>query len=213
MLRRCSRILIAVLGTASLIGACNPGSSAPALTEDPAGITSDAIIPISSDVTDPAPANSELGRAEAISSGDARLRQRCVDGIRTLERREDHADEVDDEPELSEEDLEQMIAPAQRFPDGVAGPHDRPEIDVMAAFEPETMPISQLDRFREACFEHGLVSDAELYGEDDEDAEDDWCAELASFPLDEVRIFAEEEGDDVVREAFAACALPNPLDS
>ena len=212
MLRKRSRVLIAVFGTASLISACSPGSSTPALTEDQTGITSGATTPISSTDADPAPANSELGHANAISSGEARLRQRCVVGIRALERREHHHDAYDDESELSEEDLEQMIAPAQAFRDGVAGPHDRPEIDVMAVFEPETMPISQLERFREACFEHDLVSDEELYGEDEDD-EDDWCAELASFPLEEVRTFAEDEGDDVVREAFEACALPNPLDS
>lgn len=148
---------------------------------------------------------------------DADLRQRCIDTIRILDRRIDTEgfEYPDEEPELTEEELEQTMAPEIEFVDGVAAPGDRPAIEPMGVFDPETAPIPDLDHFRESCFEQGLVTEEELYGPDggDDDDGDDWCEELAGIPIEEVQEFAAEEGEDVVREEFAACGLPDPLDA
>lgn len=159
----------------------------------------------------------------AASSVD--LRQRCIEGIRVLDRRwyEEDFEYPDEGNELSEEELERTLAPVQPFTDGVAAPYERATFSESTDFDPETLPIPQLDRFRESCLEQGLVTEEEIYGEDDEgegdgedsegEGEDGWCEELASFAREDLEEFAAEEGPDSVREEFEACGLPNPLDS
>ena len=199
--------------TATLLTACSGGTDTTELGDGPVEITIN-----STESGEPGADSADnsadpLAETAAVVASDTQLdtdrRQRCIDAIGVLDRRwEDEDFEYPDEgPELSEEELEQTMAPAQPFADGVAAPSERPELVAMPDFDPETMPIPQLDRFRESCFEQGLVTEAEIYGDDD------WCAELASFPLDEVRAFAAEDGEDTVREEFEACGLPNPLDS
>lgn len=199
--------------TATLLTACSGGTQTAELGDGP---------PVEITINSTAPAEQAADSIEhnddppaetaAVASGshlDTERRQRCIHAIGVLDRRweEEDFEYPDERPELSEEELEQTMAPAQPFADGVAAPSDRPALVAMPDFDPETMPIPQLDRFRESCFEQGLVTEAEIYGDDD------WCEELASFPLDEVRAFAAEDGEDTVREEFEACGLPNPLDS
>ena len=139
--------------------------------------------------------------------------QRCVDGASTMERRiaEEGFELAEEGPEPSEEELEQMLAPEVGFEDGVAEPGERPAILPMPTFDPETAPIPQLDVLVAICVEEGFATEAELFG--DEAGEEDWCAELAAMPIEEVRAFAAEDGDEVVREEFEACGLQSPLES
>ena len=215
-----ARSLCTAAGLTMVLAACGGGSVEPA-AEPPAEISINAMATDDSETTEPS-AMTDIDSAglddPAVANPD--LRQRCIDGIRVLDRRweEENFEYADEGPELTEEELEQMMAPLHEYEDGVAGPGDRPTLSLMGEFDPETIPIPQLDRFRETCFEQGVVSEAELYGDDDGgsgsgDGEEDWCRELAALPIDEVREFAAEDGDAVVREEFEACGLPNPLGS
>lgn len=153
--------------------------------------------------------------AAGADTGD--LRQRCIDTIQILDRRidEEGFEFPDEEVELTEEELEQSMAPEVDFVDGVAGPDERPTIVPMADFDAATMPIPQLDHFRESCFEQGLVTEEEIYPdiEEGDEGDEDWCAELAALPIEEIREFAAEDGEALVQEEFEECGLPNPLDS
>ncbi len=153
--------------------------------------------------------------APSIDGGDAAslatAKQRCVVGLEAMERRiEAEGFEWPDEgPELSEEELEQILTPEYPNVDGVASPDERAPIELMPAFDPETVPIPELDHLVGACIEGGIVTEAELFGE--EEGEGDWCAELAELDADVIAEFAAEEGEDVVRAEFAECGLPDPF--
>ncbi|MEM9521518.1 MAG: hypothetical protein AAGA37_19565 [Actinomycetota bacterium] len=146
-------------------------------------------------------------------------RARCIAAPPHLEAALiDRGDDEDDdeEPELSEEELEQTYAPEFPTVDGVAAPEDRPVLEAMGVYDPTTATWEQLDQLIAHCIENDIVSEAELWGEEDEggeEGEDDWCEELASMSAEEIREFAADDGEDLVREEFAACGLPNPLDS
>lgn len=142
-------------------------------------------------------------------------RERCLGAPPYLEAALDGRGEEFDEPELSEEELEQSYAPEFPTVDGVADPEDRPPLEAMGVYDPAAATWEQLDLLIAHCIENDVVSEAELWGEDEDgdEGEDDWCDELASFSEEEVREFAGEEGDDVVRAEFEECGLPNPLDS
>ncbi|MEM8705643.1 MAG: hypothetical protein AAGE98_04255, partial [Actinomycetota bacterium] len=129
--------------------------------------------------------------------------------------RGDDGEPDEDDVELTEEELEQQYAPEFPTVDGVASPDERPALTPMTAFDPTTATFEELDRLVMFCIENDVVSEGELFGDGEgEDGEDDdWCAEIAGFDIDDVREFAAEEGDDVVREEFGACGLPSPLDS
>ncbi len=155
--------------------------------------------------------------APAVAVGDetehlATARQRCMVGFEALERRiEAEGYEWPEEgPELSEEELEQVLTPEYPNVDGVASPDERAPIDLIPAFDPETVPIPELDHLVGACIEGGVVTEGELFGDED-DGDGDWCSELAELDADVIAEFAAEEGEDVVRSEFAECGLPDPL--
>ena len=210
---------LAVATTAALALAACGGTTARGAETDPSGAPATGLADPSAGPMDADTAEDELvARAVALSAAgqvDDDLRRRCIEGIRILDRRwdEEGFEYPDEGPELSEEELEQSLAPPMPYTDGVAGPDERPALTALAPYDPQTLPIPQLDRFREACFEHGLVTEAEVYGEDgSEDDHEAWCAELASLSPGEVREFVADEGPEVVDEEFEACDLENPLD-
>ena len=202
-----TRALVAAFAIAVPLASCSPRTAPDAASEAPAEI---AINPTTSSADDQNLA--ATSPTDASSPAEIDVRQRCLDASRTLERRWDEEDFDDpyEEPELSEEELEQTMSAAQPHEDGVAAPGERPELTAMAPFDPEQIPIPQLDRFVESCFEQGVLSDQDDEGQDDEG---EWCEELAALPVEEVREFAAEEGDDVVRAEFEECGVPNPLES
>ena len=201
------RSLAVALAVTLLVSGC--GTAAVRQSAEPNGAAIEAA-PMTDDRTEADTTAPEINAIATRSTDVDEFRERCLDTIALLDRRIEDEDfhYPEEEEELTEEELEQSMAPEVAFVDGVAAPDDRPAIEAMADFDAMTMPILQLDRVRDSCFEHGLVTEAEVYPDDDED----WCDELAGFPVEEVRAFAADEGEDVVREAFEECDLPNPLD-
>ena len=94
----------------------------------------------------------------------ADARERCIEAVRVLDRRiEDESFEFPDEgPELSEEELEQALTPAFEVADGVAAPDERPPLASMPSYDPETIPIVELDVLVGSCFEFAMITDSDL---------------------------------------------------
>ncbi|MEO0492148.1 MAG: hypothetical protein AAF081_01895 [Actinomycetota bacterium] len=180
-------------------------------TATPAAETAAPMVdPVEPDLTD------SIAQLTAADDG-SRIevaRERCLAAPAQRDRAYEERggdDEDDDEPELTDEELAQTYAPEFPTVDGVAPPDERPTLTPITPFDLATAGFDELDLLIGFCIENDVVSEAELFGEDEGD--DEWCDELAGFPIEEVREFAAEDGEDVVREEFEACGLPNPLDS
>ena len=180
---------------------------------------------------DPASDSDPTGTATSPATADGEIsaaRQRCRGVGALLEQRMDAEDfEWPDEgPDLSEEDLDRVMAPEYVHVDGVASPEERATIGLIPPYDPETVPIPELDRLATVCIEADIATMDEEYGEDefiddegdgdgdDEESDDDgWCEELASLSTDEIAEFAAEDGADIVSDEFAECGLADPFSS
>lgn len=154
-------------------------------------------------------------------------RQRCLGVGRLMERRidEEGFEWPDEGPELDEDELDRVMAPEYAHIDGVASPDERPTIDPIPAYDPETVSILELDRLAMVCVESDIATVEEVHGEHDlgdEDVDgefddDDWCEELAAMSSDDIDQFVAEfvadEDADVVSEEFAECGLADPFTS
>ena len=205
--------MVPAAAAALLLAACaststaeDPAAEPPAPADVGSMIESEPMV--EPEPTTPAPADDPL--PPDGSTPDA-VKQRCIDTTLVMERRiEEEGFEFpdEDEAELTEAELETMLVPAVEVDDGVAAPDERPELAPMPDFDPETAPIPQLDALVGACFEAGIVTDEDVFGEE---SAEEVCAELTELPVEEIREFAEEEGADLVRAEFEACGLPDPL--
>lgn len=207
-----TRRLAAVLALTLVVASCGAAATP--------GVDGDVSAPSTDAPTASVASDDESPAASATPIAD-QAKQRCVDAVLILNQRIDaegfeYPEEVE---ELSEEEREKILIPAIEVADDVADPASRPAIEAMAAFDANTSPIPEVDALVGACFESGIVTDADIYGEDDgggegdEGDDEEFCREIAALSAEEVAEFAAEEGEAVVREEFAFCGLEAPLDS
>ncbi|MEM8745830.1 MAG: hypothetical protein AAGF91_03940 [Actinomycetota bacterium] len=212
------------------------------MSDDPMSAEPMSAEPMSAEpMTDPMSADTAsdgepAGTAASPASDDgeisaARLRCRGVGALLEQRMEAEDFEWPDEGPELSEEDLDRVMAPEYVHVDGVASPDERAMIELIPPFDPQTVPIPELDRLAMVCIESDIATMDEVYGEDEflddadhgddedefvddeDDGDDGWCEELASMSADQIAEFAAEDGADVVSEEFAECDLADPFSS
>ena len=160
------RIGLAVAGTV-LVTSCGGGLAADAPASEATAMSESVMAePV---MAEPAETPTVAAPLPDDGAAIAHARERCLTAIPIFDRRVEVEGwpYEDEEEELSDEEIERTIAPAIDFTDGVAGADERPEIAPMPAFDVEAVDLVQLDRFVEACFEHGIVTEEEVWGDDD----------------------------------------------